>query len=71
MLHPDDLLFSDNEALIAELRDCAEAANAEAAHEQGDEILVLLLLRAANGEVLAGEAALAVEAYESISRRFG
>lgn len=67
----DDLLFLTTEDLIEELLRLADLANQELAHEKGDEIMVILLLRAVQGEVSPTEAGEAVEAYQSLGRSFG
>lgn len=66
----DDLFFLDNDELIAELVKACDYANQEFAHQLGDEVMVLMLLRSTAGEVSSGEATDVIAAYRELNRGF-
>jgi len=70
MLTLDELLFLSNEELIAGLEQAIDHANQEFAHQLGDEILIIFLLRSVEGEVSPLEVSEVIEAYQELSRSF-
>ena len=70
MTPSNELLFLTNEELIAEIASLVERADQESAHEQADEVMVIALLRAADGELTHTEAAELTAEYQQLNRKF-
>lgn len=71
MTPTEALLFMSNEGLVEAMQDCADNPDREEAHRDADEILVIALLRAVDGELPGGHASALVLIYRQLDRWFG